>query len=112
MEDFGLTPIEAQASGRPVVAFAAGGALETVRDGETGFLFSEQTPAALATAMRWAAAHPLEVERLRAAAGYFDTAAFRARFESFLATRSPKPSCHARRSETLRGNLKSEGSQV
>ena len=91
MEDFGLTPIEAQASGRPVVAFAAGGALETVRDGETGFLFSEQTPAALATAMRWAAAHPLEAERLRAAAGYFDTAAFRARFESFLATRSPKP---------------------
>jgi len=42
MEDFGLTPLEANASGRPVVAFAAGGALETVRDGETGVLFRKQ----------------------------------------------------------------------
>jgi glycosyltransferase involved in cell wall biosynthesis len=43
-EDFGITPLEANAAGRPVVAYGGGGALETVRDGETGVLFSDQTP--------------------------------------------------------------------
>lgn len=38
MEEFGITAVEAQAAGRPVIAAAAGGALETVRDGETGRL--------------------------------------------------------------------------
>jgi len=39
LEDFGITPLEAQAAGRPVVAFAGGGALETVINGKTGVLF-------------------------------------------------------------------------
>ena len=42
-EDFGITPVEAQACGTPVIAFGKGGALETVRDGETGYFFFEQT---------------------------------------------------------------------
>lgn len=42
-EDFGITPLEAQASGRPVIAFSRGGALETVIDGQTGIFFKEQT---------------------------------------------------------------------
>jgi glycosyltransferase involved in cell wall biosynthesis len=42
-EDFGITPLEANASGRPVVAFKSGGALDTVVDGETGVFFTEQT---------------------------------------------------------------------
>ncbi len=46
-EDFGLTAIEAMASGRPVIAYAAGGALETVIDGQTGKLFDEQSWEAL-----------------------------------------------------------------
>jgi glycosyltransferase involved in cell wall biosynthesis len=46
-EDFGLTPLEAAASGKPTIAFAAGGALETVIHGETGLLFEEQTVASL-----------------------------------------------------------------
>ena len=50
-EDFGLTPLEAQACGRPVIALARGGALETVTD-DTGLFFSEQTPASLAEAVR------------------------------------------------------------
>lgn len=41
-EDFGITPIEAMASGRPVIAYRAGGALETVKEGETGVFFDEQ----------------------------------------------------------------------
>jgi glycosyltransferase involved in cell wall biosynthesis len=51
-EDFGITPVEAQAAGRPVIAYAAGGALETVIDGETGVFFHEQTPESLADAIR------------------------------------------------------------
>jgi len=47
LEDFGIVPVEAQAAGTPVIAFGMGGALETVRDGETGLLFSEQTVEAL-----------------------------------------------------------------
>ena len=51
-EDFGIAPVEAQAAGRPVIAYAAGGALETVTHGETGLLFREQTPEALAETVR------------------------------------------------------------
>jgi glycosyltransferase involved in cell wall biosynthesis len=51
-EDFGMVPVEAQACGRPVIAFGRGGALESVVDGVTGVFFNEQTPAALAAAVR------------------------------------------------------------
>lgn len=52
LEDFGIAPVEAQAAGRPVIAYAGGGALDTVIDGETGALFSEQTVRALVDAVR------------------------------------------------------------
>lgn len=48
IEDFGLTPIEAMGSGVPVLAYAEGGALETVEDGMTGLVFHEQTADSLA----------------------------------------------------------------
>ncbi len=50
-EDFGLTPLEAQALGKPVVAYGKGGVLETVSDGKTGILFSEQTEQSLEEAL-------------------------------------------------------------
>jgi glycosyltransferase involved in cell wall biosynthesis len=50
-EDFGIVPLEAQACGRPVVALARGGALETVKDGQTGVLFPEPTVESLAEAL-------------------------------------------------------------
>ena len=46
-EDFGITPLEAQACGTPVLAFGKGGARETVIDGVTGLFFSAQTPEAI-----------------------------------------------------------------
>lgn len=50
-EDFGIVPLEAQACGRPVVAFRKGGALETVVDGQTGVFFEEQTEQSLTDAI-------------------------------------------------------------
>ncbi len=50
-EDFGITPLEAQASGRPVIAYGAGGALASVIDNVTGTFFCEQTVESLAAAL-------------------------------------------------------------
>ena len=50
-EDFGMTPVEAMASGRPVIAYGAGGALETVVDGRTGLFFDTPDPNSLAVAI-------------------------------------------------------------
>jgi glycosyltransferase involved in cell wall biosynthesis len=46
-EDFGITPVEAMASGRPVLAYNKGGVKETVIEGQTGLFFNEQTPEAI-----------------------------------------------------------------
>jgi glycosyltransferase involved in cell wall biosynthesis len=51
IEDFGIIPVEAQASGCPVIAFREGGALDTVKEGVTGLFFNEQTPESLIAAM-------------------------------------------------------------
>ena len=51
-EDFGIVPVEAQAVGRPVIAYGLGGAAETVIDGQTGVTFSAQTPDAVVDAIR------------------------------------------------------------
>jgi glycosyltransferase involved in cell wall biosynthesis len=51
-EDFGLVPLEAAACGRPAIAYRAGGALETIREGETGEFFDEPSPESLACALR------------------------------------------------------------
>jgi glycosyltransferase involved in cell wall biosynthesis len=64
-EDFGIVPVEAQACGRPVVALARGGALETVTDGETGVLVDESTPEAFAAALDRLARTSFDTDRLR-----------------------------------------------
>ena len=51
-EDFGIVPVEVQACGRFVIAFGRGGALETVKEGETGIFFEKQTAAGLKEAVR------------------------------------------------------------
>ncbi len=76
-EDFGITPVEAQATGRPVVALGAGGALESVVDGVTGVLFGVQTVEALCEAVTRCAALPFDREAIRRHALQFDQGIFR-----------------------------------
>jgi len=85
-EDFGLTPLEANAAGRPVVALARGGALDTVRDGETGVLFHDATPESLAAALREVQRPRWNTAHLRAHAETFSEEVFMTRFRSVLAT--------------------------
>lgn len=83
-EDYGLTPLEAQASGRPVIAYGAGGALETIVAGRTGVFFAEQTADSLVAAMHAAEATHFDPSVIRAHAARFDVAPFGARMLAFL----------------------------
>jgi len=83
-EDFGLAPVEAMSAGRPVIAYAAGGALETVVADETGVFFREQTPQSLAEAVRRFETLSLDKARCRARALEFDTERFKQRFADFV----------------------------
>lgn len=83
-DDFGIAQVEAQAAGRPAIAFAAGGALETVEDGVSGVFFHEQTPAAVIDAVRRFESLHFDAGRIAARAQAFSDAAFRARFGEFV----------------------------
>ena len=82
--DFGLTPLEAQASGRPVIAFAGGGALETVVEGETGVFFGEPTVESLTGALLDFRADEYDPQRIRRHAGRFDIAVFQRQFADLV----------------------------
>jgi glycosyltransferase involved in cell wall biosynthesis len=80
-EDFGLTPIEAQASGRPVIAYGRGGTLETIVANETGIFFPEQSVDSLAHALEGFDHRAFDPQRIRAhARDTFDISVFRRRF--------------------------------
>ena len=83
-EDFGLTPVECMASGRPVVAYGRGGALETVTAGKTGVFFEEQTPEAVMKAIQELAEMPVVPEMLQAEAFRFDTSVFAQKMSDFV----------------------------
>jgi glycosyltransferase involved in cell wall biosynthesis len=83
-EDFGITPVEAQASGRPVIAFGAGGALDTVIDGETGVLFEEQTSEAISAAVKRYNTLLFDPAAIRCHAETFSTEAFKHKFTAFV----------------------------
>ncbi len=86
-EDFGLAPVEAQACGRPVIAYGMGGALASVVDGVTGVFFGEQTPEALAAAVRRFRDEQFDPQVIRRHAEQFDTQRFLERFERFVEDR-------------------------
>lgn len=75
-EDFGITAVEAQAAGRPVIALDAGGAQESVLPGVTGVLFPHSTPESLVDAVLAAEDHDWDRSTIRAHARRFDRDVF------------------------------------
>jgi len=83
-EDFGITPLEAMASGRPVIALGRGGVLDTVVPGRTGVLFAEQTVECLADTLAGFDARNFNPRRIRQHAEGFDNSVFRQRLKGFI----------------------------
>ncbi len=83
-EDFGIIPVEAQASGRPVIAFGRGGVLDSVVHQETGWLFEEQTVDALVKAIEEARDYHWDPARIRENAERFRGDIFRERFQAAI----------------------------
>lgn len=83
-EDFGLAPLEANAAGRPVVAYGVSGALETVVDGTTGVLFHEPTPDSLRNAMDQLESRRWNPRALRSHAEIFSKERFKRRIAEVI----------------------------
>lgn len=83
-EDFGITPLEAMASGRPVIAFGKGGALETVVENKTGVFFYEQTADSLVEAIKKFEKMSFDKNELREHAKLFDEEVFKERIKAFV----------------------------
>ncbi len=86
-EDFGITPLEAQASGRPVIAYGAGGALASVVDGVTGVFFHEQTVESLSKALASFDPRTFDPEVIHNHALEFDKPRFQRRILQFIETK-------------------------
>lgn len=84
VEDFGIAPVEAMAAGKPVVAFRAGGATETVVEGSTGVFFDEPSAEALSRAIADVDQIAVDPALIRARAEQFDVSVFRERFTALL----------------------------
>lgn len=95
-EDFGITPLEAMAAGRPVIAYAAGGVLDSVIDGVTGRFFHEQNAAALALAVAASRRDAYDPRVIRGHAERFSRAAFIERVRAFVAACTAQAGASAR----------------
>jgi len=85
-EDFGMTPLEANAAGKPCIAYRSGGALDSVIDGRTGVLFPDPSAESLIAALHRAEQIELNPSELRSHAMRFDTSVFVERFLSLVSS--------------------------
>lgn len=88
-EDFGMTPLEINAAGRPVVAYGAGGATETIAAGINGLLFRQQTVESLIDALEECESHAWNPVAIRRRAQRYDINVFTQRLLGFLDSVSP-----------------------
>jgi glycosyltransferase involved in cell wall biosynthesis len=102
-EDFGLDPVEAQACGRPVIAYGRGGVLESVVPDVTGLFFAEQIPDALATAVQTAEAMRFDSAVIRQHAERFSHQRFHRQMIDFVAHALEHPKPRSLRSRCLLG---------
>lgn len=84
IEDAGITPLEAMASGRPVIAYGQGGALESVVEGVTGEFFTEQTADSLALVMKNFDTSKYDPQKIRAHAEKFDKEVFKQKIQKIV----------------------------
>ena len=88
-EDFGMAPLEANAAGRPVIAYRGGGAVETIEDGKTGLFFDQPNSRSLSTAIEKFEAMVWSQILLRRHAEKFDRNVFAFRVLQFLGSVAP-----------------------
>ena len=84
LEDFGIAPVQAQAAGRPVIAYKGGGALDTVVPGKTGEFFADAAVDSLKSVWRRFDASVYDPETIRRHALRFDAAVFRQRIGAYV----------------------------
>ncbi len=99
-EDFGITPLEAQAAGRPVIAYGAGGALASIVDGVTGVFFREQTASSLVEALASFHEQHFNPHVIRNHALEFDTPRFHRRILQFVTAKLNEDKSHMTRTST------------
>lgn len=87
LEDFGIAPVEAQAAGRPVVAFRGGGALDTVIEGQTGVFFDMPSAEALGEAIERFEGMSFDSGACRANAERFAVSVFREKLAAYVEAR-------------------------
>ena len=90
LEDFGIAPVQAMAAGRPVIAFAGGGALDTVIENQTGHLFHEQTVDSLADVLKQFDSARFDPASIRAFALKFDRKVFEKQLREFVDSVKPR----------------------
>jgi len=84
LEDFGITPVEAQACGKPVIALGRGGALDTVVPGVTGVFFDEQTENSLINGIKEFENQHWDSARIRRHAEKYDRSIFLSKLQDFI----------------------------